>query len=158
MAGTIPTVLTVMCRAPMPNPSGALRIVRVVLTAGQLSSGLAHPHEHDVGRLEAGILEDDLAHLSGDFPNRQVPAEAHSAGRAEHAAQGAAGLGRNAKGSTRAGRNKDRLDCLAVLEPPEILPRSVSGDLNGLLPEPGQGKLICQDLPEVQRELGSLIP
>ena len=50
MPGSTPTVDTVMCRAPMPNPCGSLRIVRTVSTAGQFMQRLAHAHEHDVRR------------------------------------------------------------------------------------------------------------
>ena len=39
----MPTVDTVMWRAPMPKPSGALRIVSAVSTAGQLSRGSPMP-------------------------------------------------------------------------------------------------------------------
>ena len=41
--GRMPTVETVMCRAPIPNPAGWFRIVSVVSTASQLSSGSPIP-------------------------------------------------------------------------------------------------------------------
>ena len=53
--GSIPTVETVMCRAPMPNPSGALRIVRAVSTASQLSSGSPMPMNTMLVGLSSGL-------------------------------------------------------------------------------------------------------
>ena len=92
MPGRMPTVETVMCRAPMPSPSGALRIVSAVSTAGQLSSGSPMPMNTTLVGLSSGSAQHDLAHLARDLERREVPPEAHPAGGAEGAAQGAAGL------------------------------------------------------------------
>ena len=44
-----------MCRAPMPNPSAALRIVRAVSTASQLSSGSPIPMNTMLLGLSSGV-------------------------------------------------------------------------------------------------------
>ena len=58
---------TVMCRAPMPKPSGSLRMRERGVHRRPVQQRLAHPHEDDVGRLLGRIAERDLAHLSGDL-------------------------------------------------------------------------------------------
>ena len=54
MPGRIPTVETVMCRAPIPRPSGWFRMVSASLTAGQLSSGSPIPMNTTLVGLSAG--------------------------------------------------------------------------------------------------------
>src|SRR5256886_10279842 len=48
-------------------------------------------------RSQRGVEQHHLAHLARDFHHRQVPPKAHPPRRAEHAAQRAADLGRDAE-------------------------------------------------------------
>ena len=68
--GRMPTVETVMCRAPIPKPSGELRIVSAVSTAGQLSSGSPMPMKTTLVGMSSGFAEHDLAHLARDLERR----------------------------------------------------------------------------------------
>ena len=127
--GTTPLVLTVMCRAPEPEPArigqGGDRLEHPV----EVEQRLAHAHEHDVGqalavgRQAAGRGAD----LVDDLGGLEVAGEAELAGRAERAADGAAGLARDADGVPLAvagpGRvvHQDRLDQRAVGQPMERL-------------------------------------
>ena len=51
----MPTVDTVMCRAPMPNPSGPLSTLKATFTPGQLSSGSPMPMKTMLVRLSSGV-------------------------------------------------------------------------------------------------------
>ena len=108
MPGRMPTVDTVMCRAPIPSPSGLLRIVSAVSTAGQLSSGSPIPMKTMLVGFSAGIAQNDLAHLSAISNGRQVSAEPHAARGAKGAAERASRLGRDAEGAPGAGRDEHR--------------------------------------------------
>ena len=122
--GRMPTVDTVMCRAPMPNPPGSLRIVSAVSTAGQLSKGSPMPMKTTLVGASPGSQQ-DLADLAGDLEGRQVPPEAHPAGGAKGAAKRAAGLGGDAERAPASRGDEHRLDGLSVTQPPEIFPGAI---------------------------------
>ena len=96
-----------MCRAPMPRPSGSLRIVSVGVDRLPVHQRLAHAHEDDVRDVDRRIEQAHLAHLTGDLERREVAREAHRAGRAERALQRASGLRRDAERHAIALGNRD---------------------------------------------------
>ena len=90
----------------------------------------------------------DLAHLPGDLAARQVAREAHHPGRAEGAAQRAAGLRRDAERQARPAGDQHRLDRLAVRQPPEELPGAVRGGPLPCRPEAPRGDGPSSSSPE----------
>src|SRR5262249_25222154 len=100
----------------------AQRLHRLVIVVQRL----AHAHQDDV---EGGCTHfervGEHAHLADDLAGGQIPHEPHPAGQTERARHRAADLRRNAERHSRCVRNKDGLDCAAVLEPQQELLRPV---------------------------------
>ena len=128
----------------------------------EVGQRLAHPHEHHVVD-RAGPLGSREARrvpvLSRDLGGGELPAEAEVARRTEDAAESAARLRGEAERQSIGGRDQHRLDLLAVLQPPEVLHRSVpgAGDVSRLqrrerkLGAEGGAKLLGQRGGLVQR-------
>ena len=148
MPGMIPTVLTVMCRAPMPRPSGRVEDGERGVHRRPVEQRLPHPHEDHVGGLLLRMAQHHLPHLPRDLERRQVAPEAHAAGGAEDAAQGAPGLGGDAERAPAAGGDEHRFDGLAVRQAPEELPRAVGRILLDLKRQFRQGQIAIQLLPQ----------
>ena len=99
---------------------------------------LPHAHEDDVGRQVRRIAKHDLPHLARDLEGGQVSPEAHPAGGAERALERAAGLRGDAKRPAAPGGDQDRLDRLAVGQPPEEFPGAIGRQLLDFRRQPGQ--------------------
>ena len=118
-----------MCRAPRPNRRGSDSAVTASRTRSRLSSGSPIPMNTTlVRRLPAGGQPPGrLADLVDDLGRLEVASEAELTGRAERAADRAAGLARDAHRvplavtGPRRVVHEDRLDERAVREPMERL-------------------------------------
>ena len=99
MPGTTPEVDTVMCRAPSPNRLPVVERLDGGEHPVEVEQRLAHAHEHDVGQPLAGRGQPArrVADLVDDLGDLEVAPEPELAGRAERAADGAAGLARDAQ-------------------------------------------------------------
>ena len=105
MPGTTPDVETVMCRAPRPSLRRVVERRDGLEHAVEVEQRLAHAHEHDVRearRRPAPRRRDRAPHLVEDLRGLEVALEAQLAGRAERAADRAAGLARDAQRVPRA--------------------------------------------------------
>ena len=88
-----------MCRAPRPNRSGIGERLHRGEDPVEVEQRLAHAHEDDVREAPAVRREPArrVADLVDDLGRLEVAPEAELAGRAERAADGAAGLARDAQ-------------------------------------------------------------
>ena len=88
-----------MCRAPSPNRARIVEGVDGGEHPVEVEQRLAHAHEDDVRQPLAvgGQAPRGVADLVDDLGGLEVPREAQLAGRAERAADRAAGLARDAQ-------------------------------------------------------------
>src|SRR4051812_20605429 len=90
---------------------------------------LAHAHKDYVRYGFRRIDQLHLADLSGDLEHLEITGESHCPGRAEGALQRASGLRRDAKGESRAFRDRNGLDELAIVQPEQEFLGAVAGRL-----------------------------
>ena len=118
-----------MWRAPRPNRRWIVQRVDRLQDPVEVQERLAHAHEHDVREalVVRGEAAGGVADLVDDLGRLEVAREAQLAGRAERAADGAAGLARDAQrvplalGAARRVVHEHRLDEGAVGQPMQRL-------------------------------------
>src|SRR5215212_9621027 len=109
---------------------------------------LTHPHEDDIRHWLGWVEKLHLANLTGDLEHLKVAREAHRACRAERALKRAPRLRRNAERKTRAFRNRDGLDELAVAQTKKKLLGAITRGLSHGELEARSRKVFFEQRPE----------